>query len=474
MAVFLHSIQGGVMNQAIQKLLKSIVFIIVTFSMLFTISSISFAASNTSKEKIKAQKKAKSGISESNKAKRKSGAGVKLLYPNGNEKLIIGRDINIRWKFQELRGNVRLELWRGNKFVSTIDKHIPIQKGGLKWKAGLIKGQPVPVGKRYRIRILSEENKNIKDFSNSNFFLSHKKKPRKSKTSETLTMEVKWPRTNDTLYVGSRTKIMWISPAGTAVRSADPVTLRLVGETQADGTLRVQTIASRLPNNTGENNYTWVISRMQYSHLNGRYKVIIQSEAGLRGESNFFNVLPVRSDDNPGPDGGPPDPSTGEYDPLARDVELGPLDDADVRFWRVSRDVDQGNRRLQDTYRLSANLRIRNNTFIPGPGAIAARDIASLPCRWTRYTKSSDGNFYHFIMPTTTGIIQVGPFRSLGHGEWDRCLVEIDLILREANRLYNDQEFYIVFEIQESSRFNDPNMGNNGTHTRIILRQARD
>jgi hypothetical protein len=116
--------------------------------------------------------------------------------PNGSEKLKPGENPTITWS-SALGGNVKIELWKGGSFNSTI--------AASQSNSGSYTGWTVPAlsGSDFRIRVVSVANAAIFDESDANFSIG--------------TISAVAP-TGGALFPGSSTTITWTSAIGGTVK----------------------------------------------------------------------------------------------------------------------------------------------------------------------------------------------------------------------------------------------------------------
>jgi hypothetical protein len=101
-------------------------------------------------------------------------AELRINYPNGGEKLTIGKYINIQWSstgFPDIH-RVKLELIRNGMYYGRIAVSIPINEPRyLVWKVGQSSMAPIKPGSGYTIRITDLWNTNYMDESDTPFTL---------------------------------------------------------------------------------------------------------------------------------------------------------------------------------------------------------------------------------------------------------------------------------------------------------------
>jgi len=101
-------------------------------------------------------------------------AELRINYPNGGEKLTIGKYINIQWSstgFPDTH-RVKLELIRNGMYYGRIASSLPINEPRyLVWKVGQSSMAPIQPGSGYKIRITDLWNTNYVDVSDNPFTL---------------------------------------------------------------------------------------------------------------------------------------------------------------------------------------------------------------------------------------------------------------------------------------------------------------
>jgi len=91
-----------------------------------------------------------------------------LTSPNGGESWGIDTLQDITWTTAGLSGNIRLELWKADKKLSTIATDIPIINRKYTWAVGQKSVEPVPAGNDYKVKIITK-NGLYSDISNAVF-----------------------------------------------------------------------------------------------------------------------------------------------------------------------------------------------------------------------------------------------------------------------------------------------------------------
>ncbi len=91
---------------------------------------------------------------------------LKVLYPNGGEKVAVGSRVVIKWRSDGLAGDGKIVLILYKKGIkhSVIVKQTP-NSGKYSWNVP----RSLPAGADYRIRIRSLKDLSVNDFSNRNF-----------------------------------------------------------------------------------------------------------------------------------------------------------------------------------------------------------------------------------------------------------------------------------------------------------------
>ena len=412
------------------------------------------ASKSSTVKKPSAAEKGKSAVTSPKQAI--AGKKLQIIYPNGGEKLIMGKDIVIRWSDTTSKGTiVRVVLVDGNREVGIIDRNLPAKKGHCEWKTGDdLQGRPVPPGKNYRIAIQAEGtySKYIKDVSDRVFTIAPEKQQ-----PVPVPLLISRPLPGDTLYIGETYNIKWTAPRSSGAKASiyalrqEPARIFPIEVDVYNG--------GHIPY---ENLFSWNITGAQFTDKLGEYKIRIVTETGLTGESRIFRIAhkpgSAEAGDTPPP---PPGTSDDAGDGPMNDLELAPIRPGDFRIERISRRASTDSR---DVFRMYVTLRIRNNTWIPGSGAGSGPmpEIASVPCDWQKYGLSGERLF----PAGDSGRIQLGPFISLPDvTAWTYVPVEVDFELAED--YHPGYQFYISFEISNDTAeiFRDNTPGNNTTRT---------
>lgn len=97
------------------------------------------------------------------------GGSITVVTPNGGEKIFQDTSVEIKWKAQDVDGNMVILLYKKGIKHSIIAQNVP-NNGRFTWRVSA----KFPEGKDYRIRIRSMENLGINDFSDRNFSILKK------------------------------------------------------------------------------------------------------------------------------------------------------------------------------------------------------------------------------------------------------------------------------------------------------------
>jgi hypothetical protein len=89
---------------------------------------------------------------------------LKVLYPNGGEKIKTGTNIQIKWKSSEKSGKIIIILYKKGIKHSVISEQAE-NNGLYLWKVP----HKMEKGRDYRIRIRLAKNLSVNDFSDQNF-----------------------------------------------------------------------------------------------------------------------------------------------------------------------------------------------------------------------------------------------------------------------------------------------------------------
>ncbi len=93
---------------------------------------------------------------------------LKLLYPNGGERWLMGNVHTVTWSAADYSGLVRLVLYNGNTKVGAIATGLSAASGSFSWTVGQHSGGTAPAGSNYRIRIVSSDG-TLGDWSDAPF-----------------------------------------------------------------------------------------------------------------------------------------------------------------------------------------------------------------------------------------------------------------------------------------------------------------
>lgn len=91
-------------------------------------------------------------------------ASIKVMYPNGGEKLQAGQTVSIKWQSRGVQGPVVIVLYKKGIKHKVIARQAP-NRGVFSWRIP----RNVPKGNDFRIRIRSLKNLAVNDFSDRNF-----------------------------------------------------------------------------------------------------------------------------------------------------------------------------------------------------------------------------------------------------------------------------------------------------------------
>jgi len=94
---------------------------------------------------------------------------LKLLKPNGGEKLTIGLPYKITWQAAGLKNNVKLSLWRNGSRIAGIKKDLSPGIGYFEWKAGSHDTGIAEPGSGYTIKIMEQGGDDSKAADSSDF-----------------------------------------------------------------------------------------------------------------------------------------------------------------------------------------------------------------------------------------------------------------------------------------------------------------
>ena len=123
----------------------------VALIMFFSTSDLS--AATALKPTSRAQTKAKS---------------IKLLSPNGGEKIKIGALHKIRWQAKGVSGNIAIYMTYKNRTLGTIARNIKASDGFYRWKVGQVLKTRIKIADEYKI-VLKTGDRNVFDQSDKYF-----------------------------------------------------------------------------------------------------------------------------------------------------------------------------------------------------------------------------------------------------------------------------------------------------------------
>jgi len=99
---------------------------------------------------------------------------IRVLSPNGRERVNIGSNYRISWASKGARGNVSIRLMQKRRTIGTIAGSVNVAAGSYIWRVGDTLRNSVREGRDYKIRITSADGR-ISDISDGYFSLITKK-----------------------------------------------------------------------------------------------------------------------------------------------------------------------------------------------------------------------------------------------------------------------------------------------------------
>ncbi|MES9963346.1 MAG: Ser-Thr-rich GPI-anchored membrane family protein [Candidatus Sedimenticola sp. 20ELBAFRAG] len=103
-------------------------------------------------------------------------APMRLLSPNGGERIAIGSGYRVRWGGRDTSGKISLQLLANGKPVGNLARGLKASTGSYNWRVGSVLGKRLKAGANYRIALKNEKGRTL-DQSDRNFSLVSEAKP---------------------------------------------------------------------------------------------------------------------------------------------------------------------------------------------------------------------------------------------------------------------------------------------------------
>ncbi len=207
-----------------------------------------------------------------------------ITAPNTGETLQLGNPCTIRWTNSGVTGNVRLLLYRGEGKVDTIVSGVPASQGSWSWTVGrLVNVKEVPAGNGYRIRIVSQDEDRVSDFSDVPFSIAILRAGGQVRGERPKFLLISTPDDGKSLVRHAACSIRWTSSGVEgSVRLAVFAGRRHIGD-----------IASGVP--VGQKKFSWTVGQLTnraYLEENKPYQIRIASQAdpGVEDGNTPFTI----------------------------------------------------------------------------------------------------------------------------------------------------------------------------------------
>ncbi len=189
---------------------------------------------------------------------------ITVVSPNGGETWYNGETHTITWSSQNHQGNVKIDLYRGNTYQSTIISGTS-DDGSFTWTIPTNLAE----SNQYRIKITSLSDGNVSDFSDSYFTIKNKPKP---------TITVTNPNGGEIWYFGESKTISW-----TSNDHQGNVKIELF-----QGTNNYRTIIS---GTSDDGNYTWTVPSSYAESSQYRIKITSLSDGNVSDFSDSYFTI---------------------------------------------------------------------------------------------------------------------------------------------------------------------------------------
>lgn len=197
---------------------------------------------------------------------------ITITYPASSTRLQIGNSDTLRWKTTGFPGpRLRLELYCDTSFVSTIVEGMATTLKKYPWSNI---STPLGTNNRYRIKVVSEKDESIYNFSNYFTIAS----------IYNGGFSIKTPSSSTVWSSGYKYSILW----DTTGSPGSMVTLQLYTDNDFHSL-----IASNVPNN---GKYDWTTKKGMTTGSDYRIKVISSQDAGLFDFSTQFTITGIDAD----------------------------------------------------------------------------------------------------------------------------------------------------------------------------------